>query len=203
MVARYCARNPVALERLTYDRTAKAVTYRSDNSEGPTAGTETEGGDVPLRQFGGPDGGDRDRRPARVPRPGARAHPRHGPRHDAVLRLVCQSAAWHAGEGGACREGRAARPRPCATAGADRGHPPVGGPASADLRSRPARVPDLPWPYAGRRLHHPSLGDRPDPHPPPRAHRRVRRRAKPPATRAPASRGAARAPRLANASTAP
>ena len=31
----------MALERLTYDRTAKAVTYRSDNSDGPTAGTET------------------------------------------------------------------------------------------------------------------------------------------------------------------
>jgi len=40
-LARYCARNPVALERLTYDRTATAVTYRSDKSEGPTAGTET------------------------------------------------------------------------------------------------------------------------------------------------------------------
>ncbi len=40
-LARYCARNPVALERLTYDRSAKAVTYRSDKSEGPTAGTET------------------------------------------------------------------------------------------------------------------------------------------------------------------
>lgn len=40
-LARYCARNPAALERLTYDRTARAVTYRSDKSEGPTAGTET------------------------------------------------------------------------------------------------------------------------------------------------------------------
>jgi hypothetical protein len=40
-LARYCARNPVALERLTYDRSAKAVTYRSDKSEGPTVGTET------------------------------------------------------------------------------------------------------------------------------------------------------------------
>jgi hypothetical protein len=40
-LARYCARNPVALERLTYDRGATAVTYRSDKSEGPTAGTET------------------------------------------------------------------------------------------------------------------------------------------------------------------
>ena len=41
-LARDYARNPVALERLTYDRSAKAVTYRSDTSEGPTAGTETE-----------------------------------------------------------------------------------------------------------------------------------------------------------------
>ncbi|MDO8681417.1 MAG: transposase [Acidobacteriota bacterium] len=40
-LARYCARNPVTLERLTYERAAKAVTYRSDKSEGPTAGAET------------------------------------------------------------------------------------------------------------------------------------------------------------------
>ncbi|MHB1097626.1 MAG: transposase [Gemmatimonadaceae bacterium] len=40
-LARSCARNPVALERLTSDRAAEAVTYRSDKSEGPTAGTET------------------------------------------------------------------------------------------------------------------------------------------------------------------
>jgi hypothetical protein len=40
-LARDCARNPVALERLTYDRTTKSVTYRSDKSDGPTAGTET------------------------------------------------------------------------------------------------------------------------------------------------------------------
>ena len=31
----------MALERLTYDRAATTVTYRSDKSEGPTAGTET------------------------------------------------------------------------------------------------------------------------------------------------------------------
>ena len=43
-LARYCARNPVALDRLTYDRAATAVTYRSDKSAGPTAGTETVGG---------------------------------------------------------------------------------------------------------------------------------------------------------------
>ena len=36
-LARDCARNPVARERLTYGRTAKAVTYCSDKLEGPTA----------------------------------------------------------------------------------------------------------------------------------------------------------------------
>ena len=55
-LARYCARNPVALQRLTYDRTTKAVTYRSDTSDGPTAGTETVD-------------------PTRVPGPGRNAHP--------------------------------------------------------------------------------------------------------------------------------
>ncbi len=40
-LARYCARNPVALERLDYDRQANRVTYRSDKVEGPTAGGET------------------------------------------------------------------------------------------------------------------------------------------------------------------
>ncbi|MFM7274546.1 MAG: transposase, partial [Gammaproteobacteria bacterium] len=34
-------RRTIALERLTYDRTARAVTYRSDKADGPTAGTET------------------------------------------------------------------------------------------------------------------------------------------------------------------
>ena len=42
-LARYCARNPVALERLTYEpQTPNApVRYRSDKTDGPTAGTET------------------------------------------------------------------------------------------------------------------------------------------------------------------
>ncbi|MCE2900352.1 MAG: transposase [Gemmatimonas sp.] len=40
-LARYGTRTPAARERLTYDQTATAVTYRSDSSEGPTAGTET------------------------------------------------------------------------------------------------------------------------------------------------------------------
>jgi hypothetical protein len=40
-LARYRARTPVALERLTYDCAAEAMTYRSGKSDGPTAGTET------------------------------------------------------------------------------------------------------------------------------------------------------------------
>ena len=40
-LARYGARHPVALERVTYDRAARAVPYRSDKSEGPTAGPKT------------------------------------------------------------------------------------------------------------------------------------------------------------------
>ncbi len=39
-LARYCARNPVALERLEYDGSARQVRYRSDTAAGPTAGTE-------------------------------------------------------------------------------------------------------------------------------------------------------------------
>ena len=40
-LARYCARNPVALERMSYDPALEQVTYRSDKAEGPTAGTAT------------------------------------------------------------------------------------------------------------------------------------------------------------------
>ncbi len=40
-LARDCARNLVERERLTYDRAAKVVTYRSDTSHGSRAGTET------------------------------------------------------------------------------------------------------------------------------------------------------------------
>jgi hypothetical protein len=40
-LARYCARNPVALGRMVYDEQASVVTYRSDKPTGPTAGSET------------------------------------------------------------------------------------------------------------------------------------------------------------------
>lgn len=39
-LARYCARNPVALERLQYEPKVNRVTYRSDKADGPTAGAE-------------------------------------------------------------------------------------------------------------------------------------------------------------------
>ena len=40
-LARYCARHPVALDRLQYDGPATSVQHRSDKRDGPTAGTET------------------------------------------------------------------------------------------------------------------------------------------------------------------
>ena len=40
-LARYRARNPAALERLEYLASAREVRYRSDKTDGPTAGTET------------------------------------------------------------------------------------------------------------------------------------------------------------------
>jgi len=40
-LARYCARNPVALERLEYSKTRHEVSYRSDKVEGLTTSTET------------------------------------------------------------------------------------------------------------------------------------------------------------------
>ncbi len=40
-LARYCARNPVALQRLEYDPNASRVKYWSDKADGPTAGAET------------------------------------------------------------------------------------------------------------------------------------------------------------------
>jgi hypothetical protein len=40
-LARYCARHPVALSRLTYPAEDGRVTYHSDKTSGPTAGAET------------------------------------------------------------------------------------------------------------------------------------------------------------------
>ena len=134
-LARYCARNPVALERLTYDRTAKAVTYRSDKSEGPTAGT--------------------------------------GP----PTRWSFLPACWSTSPTrGTSPRGTTAGMRAARAACAVRGGAPA-----ADLRGRPPRVPDVPRAHADHRVHHPAVGDRPDPHAPlPRHHRRARRGAESP-----------------------
>ncbi len=40
-LARSCARNPVALVRMSYDPAIEQVTYGSDKADGPTAGTAT------------------------------------------------------------------------------------------------------------------------------------------------------------------
>ena len=40
-LARYCARCPVALDRLEYDAESGTLTYTSDKSDGPTAGRHT------------------------------------------------------------------------------------------------------------------------------------------------------------------
>jgi hypothetical protein len=89
---------------------------------------QREGGDVPVGQVRGANGGHRDGRPAGVPRPSAGPHPRQRARHDAVLRVVCQPSAGHAPEGGADRSRGAAGDRPRTTAGPDRGIPTVGDP---------------------------------------------------------------------------
>lgn len=142
-LARYCARNPVALERLTYDRAATAVTYRSDKSDGPTAGTETA---EPLEFL------------ARV-----LVHiPDKGPRHHAVLWLVRESPARDAPPNGSRRgrrAGSAGPDRARTAARPERGHPPMGGAPAADLRGRPTRVSDVPRPHADRRGHHADVGD--------------------------------------------
>ena len=51
------------------------------------------------------------------------------------------------------------------------GRRPYGSAPAADLRGRPARLPDVSRAHADHRVHHPSLGDRPDPRAPPRPRR--------------------------------
>ena len=98
---------------------------------------------------------------------------------------------------GVLGHGGAAGDQPCPTASPDGGVPPLGGASTADLRGRPARVPNMPRPHADRRVHHPDVGDRPDSRALPHARhtRGARRAAEPPIDGAPASRGVSPAPR--------
>jgi len=106
-----------------------ALSVRSGaNSIAPVTGTlrsSRQGGVVPVGQVRGANGRHRERRSARVSGTGAGPLSRQGPRHHAMLRLVCQPPAWHAAEGGACRRGRSAGDHSRPAAGADRGHPPL------------------------------------------------------------------------------
>ena len=159
-LARYCARNPVALERLTDERIAKAVTYRSDKSDGPTAGTERVD---PLEYLA--------RVLVHIPDKG---------------HVTTRYYGWYAN----CPRGMREKAAPAAADGppaivpAPRLAPTEAtrrwaAPAPAALRGRPARVSDLPRRDAHRRVHYPGVGDRPDPHPPPLP-RGPRRRAESP-----------------------
>ena len=97
--------------------------------------------------------------PARVPRPGPGAFPRHRPHDHAVLRLVCQPLARNPDPGCAVRP---SRPRPRRR---------WGGVIAADLRGRPRRGPVLRRRDAPRRLHHATVRDLPDPRAPPNLRR--------------------------------
>ena len=148
-LARYCARNPVALERLTYDRTAKAVTYRSDKSEGPTAGTETVD---PLEFLA--------RVLVHIPDQG---------------HVTTRYYGWYANRPRGMRDkaAPAAADRPPAIVPAPRLAPTEAARRWAALLQQifevePARVSDVSRAYANHRVPHPGVGDRPDPHPPPR-----------------------------------
>jgi len=94
-----------------------------------------EGRDVSLRHVRRPNGGHRNRGPARVPRPRAGPHSGQGAGDHAVRRLVCQPPPWHTRHGGDRGGHRAARHRPRVTTGAHRGQPPMGeGPTAALLQ---------------------------------------------------------------------
>ena len=157
-----------------------------------------EGGDVPVRQVRGPNGGHRDRGPAGVPGPGAGAHPRQGPRHDAVLWLVCQPPARHAATGGARRSRRAARDRPRA----DGWRPTEATRRWAALLQQIFEVDPLACPTCHGAMRivafitQTSVIDQILTHLRTRAARAAHAGPRsPPSTRAPASRGASRAPR--------
>jgi len=79
-----------------------------------------------------------------APLTGQRCTSRPWARHDAVRRLVCHAPARRAVQRGPFGGGGAARDRPRATAGADRGHTPLGNFAPADRRGRSPSMPGLP-----------------------------------------------------------
>ena len=90
-LARYCARNPVALGRMEYQEQDGSVTYHSDKPSGPTAGSE-------------------DYRAPRVPRSTDQPYSQQRPGTAALLRLLRVSREGHASPGGrrrtATRHGR-------------------------------------------------------------------------------------------------
>ena len=142
-LARYCARNPVALERLAYDGPGAPVHYRSDKRDGPTVGTETVD-------------------PSGVSGPPRDAHSEQAPGDDALLRVVRQPAARHAAQGDhGCRRGADNRGR-ARGAAAPRGRAAVGRALAAHLRSGPAHLSGLWRRDAHSRVPHRTRRDRSD-----------------------------------------
>ena len=93
----------VSKDDRAFCHSARAVLRAESRRPGATdVRPNREGGDLSLGQIRGPDGGHRDRRPARVPRPGVGAHPGQGPRDHAVLRLIRQPPPRDAEQGGWC-----------------------------------------------------------------------------------------------------
>jgi hypothetical protein len=51
-LARYCARNPLALDRLTYEPATEQITYRSGKADAPAGYSDRcEGKSYPYRHF--------------------------------------------------------------------------------------------------------------------------------------------------------
>ncbi len=146
-LARYCARNPVALERLAYEASARHVRYRSDKADGPTAGTEIVD---PLEFLA--------RVTAHIPN-----------KHQVMTRYYGYYANRVRGARRR-REHACGRPPARGRAGAapaPRGAAALGGALAADLRGRSATVPAVRRRDADRRFHHAARGDRSDPRSPP------------------------------------
>ncbi len=124
------------LERIVIQ---KAVTYRSDTSDGPTAGAETVD---PLEFLA--------RVLVHIPDKGHVSTRYYGWYANRPRGIPFRDAGHGGVRSGAARDRAEASPR------AHRGDPPVGGAAAVDLQGRPPRVPDVSRAHADHRLHYPT-----------------------------------------------
>ena len=145
-LARYCARNPVALSRLDHQSDNATVTSYSDKPMGPTAGSET----LDVLEF-------LARVASHIPNKGQVLQRYYG-RYSSRVRGMRRKAGY--AEHQPVVPGRA-RARP-----ATRDRPTVGRVAAAYLRGGPVGMPTL-WPTdAHCGVHHRAPRDRPHPRSP-------------------------------------